>query len=94
MIALTISFFQGAKNRPFFSIQLTYICIIFEGMKKTRHNTYRTVDKLREDALRVSEYAAQRNCNTSYIYELIKKGKNVDFEIVVYKGINFVLVNK
>lgn len=63
-------------------------------MKKTRHNTYRTVDKLRTDALRVSEYAALRNCNTSYIYELIKKGKNVDFEIVVYKGINFVLVNK
>lgn len=63
-------------------------------MKNTRRNNYRTVDKLRPDALRVSEYAAQRDCNTSYIYELIRKGKNVDFEIVIYKGINFVLVNK
>lgn len=63
-------------------------------MKKTRQNNYRIVEKLPKDALRVSEYAAQRECNTSYIYELIRKGKNTDFEIVVYKGINFVLVNK
>lgn len=63
-------------------------------MKNTRRNTYEVVDKLPARAMRVSEYAAQRNCNTSYIYELIKKGKNADFEIVIYKGINFVLVNK
>jgi hypothetical protein len=52
------------------------------------------VDKLPAAALRVSEYAEARSCNTSYIYELIRKGKNVDFEIVIYKGINFVLINK
>jgi hypothetical protein len=69
-------------------------------MKNTRHNRYRTVEVLPADAMRVSEYAAQWpgvdkvGCNTSYIYELVKKGKNVGFEIVVYKGINFVLVNK
>jgi hypothetical protein len=44
--------------------------------------------------MRVSEYAAQRNCNTSYIYELIRTGKNADFEIVIYKGINFVIISK
>jgi len=77
-----------------FCIQLTYICTIFELMKNTRHNTYREVDRLPERAMRVSEYALQRDCNTSYIYELIRKGKNADFEIVIYKGINFVLVNK
>ena len=63
-------------------------------MKNTRRNNYRIVDELPVDAMRVSEYAAKRDCNTSYIYELIKKGKNTDFEIVIYKGINFVLVNK
>lgn len=70
-------------------------------MKNTRRNTYRIVDTLPNDAMRVSDYAAQRinalgdiGCNTSYIYELVRKHKNTDFEIVVYKGINFVLVNK
>lgn len=73
----------------------TYIDIHYiRRMKNTRRNTYPIVDELPPDALRVSEYAAQRECNTSYIYELIRKGKNIDFEIVVYKGINFVLVNK
>ena len=75
-------------------IQLTYIYTIFVFMKNTRRNTYKTVEKLPSHALRVSEYASQRDCNTSYIYELIRKGKNVDFEIVIYKGINFVIVNK
>jgi hypothetical protein len=63
-------------------------------MKNTRRNTYPIVDELPGDAMRVSEYAAQRECNTSYIYELIKKGKNTNFHIVIYKGINFVVVNK
>jgi hypothetical protein len=70
-------------------------------MKNTRHNKYRIVDDLPHDAMRVSEYAAQWEkangtigCNTSYIYELVANSKNAKFEIVVYKGINFVLVNK
>lgn len=61
-------------------------------MKKTRRNNYDVVAELPHAAMRVSEYAAQRNCNTSYIYELIRKGKNTDFQIVVYKGINFVVL--
>lgn len=63
-------------------------------MKNTRRNTYEVVNTLPADAMRVSEYAAQRNCNTSYIYELIRTGKNADFEIVIYKGINFVIISK
>ena len=69
-------------------------------MKGTRHNKYRILEHLPTEAMRVSEYAAQRptengiGCNTSYIYELVKNGKNNDFEIVIYKGINFVLINK
>jgi hypothetical protein len=59
-------------------------------MKNSRRNNYRVVDSLPSTAQRVSEYAALRECNTSYIYELIKKQK-ADFEIVVFKGINFVL---
>jgi hypothetical protein len=59
-------------------------------MKNSRKNKYREVQVLPDNALRVSEYAAQRECNTSYIYELISKQK-ADFEIVVFKGINFVL---
>lgn len=59
-------------------------------MKNSRRNTYREVQRLPSNALRVSEYAAQRQCNTSYIYELIRKQK-ADFEIVVFQGINFVI---
>lgn len=46
--------------------------------------------ELPTDALRVSEYAAKRECNTSYLYELIRTHK-ADFEIVIFKGINFVI---
>jgi hypothetical protein len=63
-------------------------------MKQTRKNTYDIVTELPSDALRVSEYAARLDCNTSYIYELIREKKNTDFHIVVYKGINFVILNK
>ena len=63
-------------------------------MKKTRQNNYRIVDELPSDAQRVSDYAAQWPCNTSYIYELVRKEKNSSFEIVVYKGINFVISKK
>ena len=83
------------------SLQLTYNYAIFVIMKNTRHNKYRIVDDLPKNAMRVSEYAAQweranggTGCNTSYIYELVANNKNTNFEIVVYKGINFVLINK
>lgn len=48
------------------------------------------MQELPENALRVSEYASLRGCNTSYLYELIRKQK-ADFDIVVFKGINFVI---
>jgi hypothetical protein len=75
-------------------LQLTYNYAIFVIMKNTRRNKYEVVNDLPTDAMRVSEYAIVRDCNTSYIYELIRTGKNTDFKIVVYKGINFVLINK
>lgn len=59
-------------------------------MKNTRKNTYNIVPDLPANALRVSEYAQLRNCNTSYLYELIREHK-ADFEIVIFKGINFVI---
>lgn len=51
---------------------------------------YDQVDELPADALTVRQYAEQRDCTTSYIYHLIKRGK-ADFKIVVYNGINFVV---
>lgn len=59
-------------------------------MKNTRKNSYDIVPDLPANALRVSEYAQLRDCNTSYIYELIRRNK-ADFDIVIYKGINFVI---
>lgn len=59
-------------------------------MKYSRRNKYIEMAELPENALRVSEYAKLRECNTSYLYELIRNGK-ADFEIVVFKGINFVI---
>jgi hypothetical protein len=61
-------------------------------MKNNRRNTYPVVDELPPHAMRVSDYAAQRGyASTSYLYELIRKGRNFDFYIVVYKEINFVI---
>jgi hypothetical protein len=61
-------------------------------MRKNRKNTYDVVNDLPGDAMTVAQYAAEvMNCNTSYIYELIRKAKNTDFKIVVFKGINFVV---
>lgn len=59
-------------------------------MKNTRKNIYDHVLELPINALRVSEYAELRGCNTSYLYELIRKQK-ADFDIVIFKGINFVI---
>lgn len=59
-------------------------------MKKSRKYKYREVDHLPATAKTVAEYAAERECNTTYIYELIRK-KKADFEIVIFKGINFII---
>jgi len=59
-------------------------------MKKDRKE-YEQVTELPADALTVAQYADRRNCTTPYIYELIRKGKNTDFKIVKFKGINFIV---
>lgn len=59
-------------------------------MRKTRKQ-YKEVTKLPAAALTVAQYAEQRDCTTPYIYELIRKAKNIDFEIVIFKGINFII---
>lgn len=67
-------------------------------MSKRRRHKYLEVDYLPEGAMKVSEYADKRDCNTSYIYKLAKmKRENIpteqdtSFEIVVFHGINFII---
>lgn len=59
-----------------------------------KDSKYEVVQELPETALTVAQYAREWNngngCNTSYIYELITKGKN-EFRIVEFKGINFII---
>lgn len=57
-----------------------------------RLHKYREVKKLPDNALTVSQYAKERGCTTPYIYELVKKGK-AEFELVTFKGINFIIPN-
>lgn len=60
-------------------------------MGKNRRYTYISVDELPSSAMSIADYAKNvRQCNTSYIYELYRKGKN-DFKIVLFKGFNFVI---
>lgn len=51
---------------------------------------YEQVNELPPNAQTVKQYADERDCTTSYIYHMIKRGK-ADFKIVVYNGINFVV---
>jgi len=64
-------------------------------MSKNKRNSYRKVEALPSNAIKVSEYAAKWPCNTSYIYKLvslsIKEKKVLPFEIVDFHGINFVI---
>jgi len=63
-------------------------------MGKNKRNIYRPVDTLPVNAIRVSDYAKQWPCNTSYLYKLVREKKNISvFEIVDFQGINFVLPN-
>ena len=78
------------------NISLTYnlhIMIVYlRNMGKNRKYTYELVNELPEHAMTVAQYAKEvKDCNTSYIYELIRKNKNHDFQMVVYKGINFII---
>jgi len=67
---------------------------------KKRVNEYRTVTKLPNNAILVSEYALEGDCNTSNIYKhwrKISKGTattiDLGFEIVLFQNINFVIPN-
>ena len=61
-------------------------------MGKNRQNKYRVVESLPVNAVKVSQYAAEWPCNTSYIYKLVSEKKNIGkFEIVDFQGINFVI---
>jgi hypothetical protein len=61
---------------------------------KRKKNKYKIVKELPNEAMKVSDYAKDvRDCNTSYLYQLIREGKNHDFEIVEFKGINFIIPN-
>lgn len=64
---------------------------------KNRYNEYRTVSRLPNNAIPVSQYAGIKQCNTSNIYKhwrKVKAGKSINdigFEIVLFQNINFVI---
>jgi hypothetical protein len=84
-----MAYFFEQKYTKAYNLQINNYIAVMKG-KKTRTHNYEEVQKLPHNALRVSEYAAWRNCNTSYIYELVRKGHG-GFKMVVFKGINFVI---
>ncbi len=61
-------------------------------MKKNK-NKYREVTELPKTALTVAQYALNRECNTSYLYQLVREDK-AEFEIVIFKTINFIIPKK
>lgn len=61
-------------------------------MGKNRRNKYRILIDLPDYAMKISDYAESKGWKqTSYIYELWRNNKAKDFEIVSFKGINFIL---
>ena len=65
-----------------------------------KHNVgkYREVDKLPDNALTPKKYAEQNDISHQLIYIRLKRAREngliVDFEIVTYQGINFVIPYK
>lgn len=60
-------------------------------MARINDNRYRTVSKLPDNALKVSEYARYRGFKDhSLVYHRITRGK-ADYEIVIFQGFNFVI---
>lgn len=55
-----------------------------------RKYDYTKVDTLPANALKVKEYANQRNCSTSLLYHEVQRGK-AEFKIIQFQGINFVI---
>jgi hypothetical protein len=59
---------------------------------RNKRSTHKEVDILPSNAIKVSEYAKQWPCNTSYIYKLVSKGKHAGrFDIITFQGINFIV---
>lgn len=60
-----------------------------------RKNTYRGVEKLPKGILSISEYAALKDISEPHVYKLWKQhsteGKEIDFEIVLFKDHTFVI---
>lgn len=59
---------------------------------------HREVEELPNEAVTVKQFAMAYPCDTSYIYKLSKQhrdtGKELSFEIVSFKGVNFVIGTK
>lgn len=64
-------------------------------MPRAKDDRYRIVDKLPDNAVKVSEYAKLRGCaDHSLIYHwLRRKSDKATYEIVVFQGFNFVIPN-
>lgn len=59
-------------------------------MAKKNQGKYRLVDQLPDNAMTVTEYAAQTGLQPTAIYKRIER-KTANFEIVIFKTMNFVL---
>lgn len=64
----------------------------------TRTNTYRTVEKLPDRAMPVSAFAVNQGIGSPQVYKRwkrhVKDGKEISFEIVIFKGYNFVIPDR
>lgn len=68
--------------------------VIFALMARIYDNRYRTVSKLPDNAVKVSEYAKLIGLRDhSLIYHRLRRNVSVNYEIVVFQGINFVIPN-
>lgn len=63
-------------------------------MARVNDNRYRTVKKLPDNAIKVSDYAKSIGLRDhSLIYHRLRRNVAVNYEIVVFQGINFVIPN-
>jgi hypothetical protein len=76
-------------------------------MAKKRKNNYREVETLPKNAMTVAEFEKESGCSNAYAYTAWKRNvvpeqekeggnpekamKKIGFEIVVFKGINFII---
>lgn len=59
---------------------------------KQNKGKYREVATLPKKALSVKEYAEAMDISHQYVYKLVREGKsNGRFEMVVFKGFNFII---